>query len=389
MPIYLDNNATTQLDERVLEAMLPYLRDQYGNASSVHRYGRLMRTAIENAREQLGALVGVHSSQVIFTSSGTEANNFALRGVIGRRQPATIAISSIEHASLREPAFDMRKDGWRVEEVGVDQQGYVLQEMLQTALSLRPVWLSVMTANNETGVIQDITSIAAAAQEIGTVFHTDASQAAGKVPLDFGGCGAQLMTLSSHKLYGPLGAGALIIDKKVELQPLLIGGGHEKGFRAGTENVAAIVGFGAAAELAQQMLESGAVKMLQLRRQLEQGLNTIPAIRIFAQQSKRLPNTVLFGVIGCHGEALLMQLDRRGIAVSSGSACRSHTHEPSHVLTAMAVEPELGLTAIRVSIGRYNTEQDIAKFIETLAGIVSTFSNANVDSVRAVSGLRK
>lgn len=389
MPIYLDNNATTQLDERVLEVMLPYLRNQYGNASSVHRYGRLMRTAIENARAQIGALVGVHSSQVIFTGSGTEANNLALRGVIGRRQIATIAISSIEHASMREPAFDMRKDGWRVEEVGVDQQGYVSQEMLQTVLSLKPVWLSVMTANNETGVIQDITSIAVAAQEIGTVFHTDASQAAGKIPLDFDQFGVQLMTLSSHKLYGPLGAGALIIDKKVELQPLLIGGGHEKGLRAGTENVAAIVGFGAAAQLTQQMLESSAVKMLQLRKQLEQGLNTIPAVRIFAQQSKRLPNTVLFGVIGCHGETLLMQLDRRGIAVSSGSACRSHTHEPSHVLTAMAVEPELGLTAIRASIGRYNTEQDIAKFIETLAGIVSTFSNANVDSVRAVSGLRK
>lgn len=387
MPIYLDNNATTRLDTRVFEAMLPFLRDQYGNASSVHRFGRMARAAVENAREQVAELVGAHSSQVIFTGSGTEANNFALRGVIAQRPPTVIAMSAVEHASVREPALALRQEGWRVEEIGVDHQGYVSRESWYAIFDQKPCWLSVMLANNETGVIQDIETIAIAAREKGAVMHTDASQAAGKIPVHFERSGVHLMTLSSHKLYGPLGVGALIRDKQVELQPLLMGGGHEKGLRAGTENTACIVGFGAAAELAQHVLESSAAKMLQLRQQLERDLMTIPAVRIFAQHARRLPNTVQFGVEGCHGETLLLQLDRRGIAVSSGSACRSHVHKVSHVLEAMSVEPVLGLTAIRVSIGRYNTKEDIEKFIRALTDIVVTVSYDGIGSERAVNGI--
>lgn len=378
MPVYLDNNATTPLDPRVLEAMLPYLQGIYGNPSSVHRYGRLTGGAIERAREQVAALVGAQSGRIIFTGGGTEANNLALKGIVGDHRSGHILISAIEHASLREPAFNLRQQGWEIDELPVNSDGVIEVDSVGDYLRKETALASVMLANNETGAIQPVSDIAARLKGSAAVLHTDVSQAAGKIPVDFAAIGAQMMTLSSHKLYGPMGAGALIIDKSIDLRPVQIGGGHEYGLRAGTPNVAAIVGFGMAAELAREELSQRSAHMRILRERLETGLHALPEVCIFAEQTERLPNTVQFGVHDCHGETLLLQLDRLGFAVSSGSACHSDVHEPSHVLRAMQVDAELALTAIRVSIGKDTQEKDIDRFVTALDVIVGDFRRTDV-----------
>lgn len=378
MPIYLDNNATTPLDPRVLDAMLPYLQDIYGNPSSVHRYGRLTSGAVERAREQVAALAGAHASQVAFTSGGTEANNLAINGIAGHRVGGHIAISAIEHPSMLEPALALRDRGWKVDEIPVNAHGVIDCAALAGILQQDTVLVAVMLANNETGAIQPVAEVARLLESRNIVLHTDASQAAGKMPVDFAASGAHLMTLSSHKLYGPLGAGALIVDKSIALQPVQLGGGHENGLRSGTPNVAAIVGFGAAAELARLELTQRTAHMRALQSRLETALRAIPEIFIFAKGVERLPNTVQFGVRGCHGETLLLQLDRLGFAVSSGSACHSDVHEASHVLLAMRIESDLALTAIRVSVGKDTAEEDVDRFVAALVSIVETFRGSSV-----------
>ncbi len=364
MPVYFDHNATTALDGRVLQAMLPYLREHYGNPSNVHSWGRMARAAIDQAREQVAALVNAHPSQVAFTSGGTEANNLALKGGVARMTVGRIAVSAIEHASLLGPAQALARQGWGVDSVAVDDQCRILPSSLSEALNNRPRLVSVMMANNETGVIQDIAAIGAQARAAGAVVHTDASQAAGKIPVDFFACGAHLMTLSAHKMYGPKGVGALIVDKTLEIEPLLHGGGHEAGRRGGTENVAGIVGFGAAAELARaEQAERGAL-LSELRNMLETRLRDVAGVVMFAELAERLPNTVMIGAAGIDGEMLLMNLDRKGIAVSSGSACASG--KPSHVLLAMGVAGDLARGAIRISLGKDNTRQDVENFVAVL-----------------------
>lgn len=364
MPVYLDHNATTALDGRVLQAMLPYLREHYGNPSSVHSWGRMARAAIDQAREQVAALVNAHPSQVVFTSGGTEANNLALKGTAARMAVGRAAISAIEHASLLGPAQALARQGWSVDSVAVDDQCRILLSSLSEALNNRPRLVSVMMANNETGVIQDIATIGAQARAAGAVVHTDASQAAGKIPVDFFACGAHLMTLSAHKMYGPKGVGALIVDKALEIEPLLHGGGHEMGRRGGTENVAGIVGFGAAAELARDELAERGALLSELRNMLETRLRDVAGVVVFAEQAECLPNTVMIGAAGIDGEMLLMNLDRKGIAVSSGSACASG--KPSHVLLAMGVAGDLARGAIRISLGKDNTRQDVENFVAVL-----------------------
>lgn len=378
MPVYLDNNATTPLDPRVLEAMLPYLQGIYGNPSSIHRYGRLTGGAVERAREQVAALVGAQAGQVVFTSGGTEANNLAVNGVAGGRAGGHIVISAVEHPSLLEPALALRDKGWKVDEIPVNAHGVIDCATLTEVLRQDTALVAVMLANNETGAIQPVAEVARRLAGSGIVLHTDVSQAAGKIPVDFAACGAHLMTLSSHKLYGPLGAGALVVDKSIALQPVQLGGGHENGLRSGTPNVAAIVGFGAAAELARLELAQRAAHMRGLRSHLETALHAIPEICIFAEDVERLPNTVQFGVRGCHGETLLLQLDRLGFAVSSGSACHSDAHEASHVLLAMRVETDLALTAVRVSLGKDTAEEDVDRFITALASIAETLRGSSV-----------
>ena len=385
MTVYLDNNATTQLDPRVFEAMRPYMQDIYGNGSSLHRYGRLIRSGIEQAREQLAQAVQAHPDQIIFTSSGTEANNLAIKGVAAAApHKAAIAISSIEHPSVREPAFALRRQGWQINEIRVNAEGVVdLAAIQDDVITDQTRLVSVMSANNETGAIQPLSEIAEITRRNGAVLHTDATQSLGKNPIRFAGLGAQLLTLSAHKCHGPLGAGALLIDRGTVLQAQILGGDHERLMRAGTENVAAIVGFGKAAELAADELNERSEKVLLLRKQLEAELKQIPEVCIFAEGVERLPNTVQFGVAGCHGETLLLQLDRAGVAVSSGSACHSQVHEPSHVLTAMGVASELALTAVRVSLSQYTTNQDIAEFMQAFMKIVMEFRFTSVRAANA------
>ncbi|GAB4301419.1 cysteine desulfurase family protein [Sulfurivermis fontis] len=365
--IYLDHNATTPLDERVLEAMLPWLRGNWGNPSSVHALGRAARAALEQAREQVAALAGAHPSQVIFTSGGTEANNAALKGVAARLPAARLAASAVEHASVQQPLAALGRAGWTVASIPVTDQGQVTVQAVEAALREGARLVSVMWANNETGVVNDIGAIAGVVRAAEAVLHTDAVQALGKWPVDFAASGAHLMSVSAHKLNGPKGVGALLLDKAVDMEPLLHGGGQEKGRRGGTENLAGIVGFGRAAELAAAELASRRERLLKLRQRLERGLQEqVPQAVVFAARAERLPNTVFLALPGIDGETLLLELDRLGLALSSGAACGSGYSEPSHVLRAMGVAADLARCAVRVSLGAGNTEQDVDTLIAAL-----------------------
>lgn len=363
--IYLDHNATTPLDERVLEAMLPYLGACYGNASALYRWGRLSRAAVDAAREQVAALVGAHPSQVIFTSGGTEANNLAIKGLGFGRPPGLGVAGATEHPSVTEPLHWLAGRGWRVASIPVDRNGRPEPAFLDDLGVGSLDFGSLMLANNETGVIHEVAPIAMRIRELGGFFHVDAVQAAGRIPIDFPATGAHALSLSAHKIHGPKGIGALVADRALPLEPLLHGGGQEQGLRAGTENVAGIVGFGMAAELARIELEPRRSRSMNLRRELESGLKCLPGVTIFGEEAERLPNTVHFGVAGCDGENLVMNLDRKGFAVSSGSACAGG-REPSPVLTAMGVDPETARSAIRVSLGKDNTGTEIVRFLESL-----------------------
>jgi len=351
----------------VLDAMLPFLKSFYGNPSSLYRHGRVARTAIDRAREQVAALAGCASSQVIFTSGGTEANNLALATL---SSGTNLAVSAIEHPSITEPALNLKKCGHGLTIIEVDSNGLITQDAIDQLIRYQPRLASIMLANNETGIIQDVAHVASQLRAKGVMIHTDAVQAAGKIPVAFNRLGVHLMSLSSHKIYGPKGCGALIFEKGVQIKPMLFGGGQEQDLRAGTENVAAIAGFGKAAELAQEELAQYYNRMSVLRKLLEDGLMTIPKLTIFAHQAQRLPNTVQFGIPEMDGEMLLMKLDQKGVAISSASACASGGGKPSSVLTAMGVEASLAKSAIRISLGRTNTEDEIAEFINLLKILV-------------------
>ena len=364
--IYLDNNSTTLLDSRVLESMLPFIQHQYGNATSRHLFGRAARQALDQAREQVAETCGAHPSQVIFTSGGTEANNFAIHGMAGNNENAKqVAVSAIEHPAVTRPAFALRENGYRVAVIAADHFGNTDPLSLEVALEKPTSLVSVMLANNETGVIQDITKLAEIAKSKGALFHTDAVQALGKIPLDFSALGVNAMTVSSHKINGPQGAGALILDKRVDIKPLLHGGGQEKGLRSGTENVAAIVGFGSACALIKNELASREKITSQLRDALNIGLKDLGAT-IFGDKAARLPNTSFFAFNEIEGETLVMALDRKGFAVASGSACSSDSTEPSHVLMAMGIASDLARGAIRVSFGANNTTEQLNAFLTVL-----------------------
>jgi len=357
---------------QVVDAMLPYLTQTIGNPSSVHRYGRMSRQAIDDARIQVAALVNAEPSQVIFTSGGTEANNLAILGSCKKWPTGRLAVSAIEHPSVLEPAQLQASLGWSLDKIAVTEQGLITAESFNKVIVKDTKLVSVMMANNETGVIQDLAPLISKARENGIWFHSDVSQAAGKIEVDIKQCPAHLMTLSSHKMYGPRGVGALIIDKSIEIDPILVGGGQEKNLRSGTENIAAIVGFGMAAEMAKNELHARQQLLSDMQLQLEAGLKKIPSVTIFAEQAKRLPNTTLFAIEGIEGDALLMLLDKKGYAVSSGSACHSSKTEASHVLKAMSVDDRTGSGAIRVSLGIQNTIADIEGFLSALNEILET-----------------
>ena len=372
-PVYFDWNATTPLEPLVRDAMLPWLGAsetvRFGNASSRHDYGRQARAAIDEARARVATAVGAHPTEVIFTSGGSEANNLFVKGAAACLKPGMLAFSAIEHPCVREPAYQLRRTGWTLKEIAVDAQGVIDGEDWQQTLLARPTLVSVMLANNETGVVQDIARLAAEARASGAWFHTDAVQALGKLELDFRALGVSAMTLSAHKIGGPLGAGALVLDKRVELAPLIAGGGQERGLRSGTENVAAIVGFGVACERAVARRESESQRLAQLRAELEDQLLAQGAV-VFARAAERLPNTVFFAFDNIDGETLVAKLDRAGFACASGSACSSAQPEPSHTLLAMGVDPLVARGAVRVSLGRDTTAQEVGRFGGVLARVV-------------------
>lgn len=376
-PAYLDYNATTPLEPAVLAAMLPYLQQQHGNASSRHEYGRAARKAIDEARQQVAYATGSHPTEVVFTSGGSEANNLFVKGAAANLKPGLIAISSIEHPCVREPAKVLAKQGWTMHEIAVDAAGRIDADDYAATLAQSPKLISVMRANNETGVLQDVALLAeqakASVASRGAWFHSDAVQALGKIKVDFRALGVHGLTVSAHKIGGPKGAAALIVDKRVEIAPLISGGGHERGLRSGTENVAAIVGFGAACEIAVQRLNSEPQRLMALRDELEQGL-VAQGARIFGAGVQsiegRLPNTVYFSIPGIDGETLVGKLDRVGFAVASGAACSSANPEPSHVLLAMGVDSEVARGAVRISLGAATTPQQVKDFLVALDGMV-------------------
>ena len=363
--VYFDHNATTQIDGRVLDAMLPWMRTQSGNPSSRHQFGRAAREAVAQAREQVARACGAQASQVVFTASGTEANNLAIKGLADYVPRGQILSSAVEHPCVTRSAMAMRALGHTSNSIPVNSDGKVDRAEMKAQLGQPTSLVSVMLANNETGVLQDVSELAELARGHGSLMHTDAVQALGKIALNFNDLNVHAMTVSSHKLHGPQGAAALILDKRVDIQPLLHGGGQERGLRSGTENVAAIVGFGLACELASQQLADYQSHTLSLRTQLEKGLASMNA-SIFGAQSTRLSNTSFFAMDGIEGETLVVALDRKGYAVASGSACSSDSTEPSAVLLAMGVQEELARGAVRVSLGTQNSAQQVADFLQHL-----------------------
>jgi len=367
-PVYLDHNATTPLAPAVLAGMLPWLENRCGNASSRHEYGRAARQAIDEARQRVAAAVNAHPTEIVFTSGGSETNNLFLKGAAAFLKPGLLAVSAVEHPCVLKPAAQLVRLGWKMREIAVDASGTIDAADYSAVLAGKPALISVMTANNETGVIQDIAALATAARSTGAWFHSDAVQALGKLSIDFrvlNAAGVHALTLSAHKANGPKGAAALVLDKRVELQPLIAGGGHERGLRSGTENVPAIVGFGIAAELAAQRVAELPMRLKMLQGRLEKGLQALGAT-VFAIDVPRLPNTSYFAFADIDGETLVGKLDREGFAVASGAACSSANPEPSHVLRAMGVVPEIARGAVRVSLGAENTEVDIDQFINAL-----------------------
>ena len=348
--------------------MLPWLESQFGNASSRHEFGRAARRAVDQARQQVAAAVNAHPTEVVFTSGGSEANNLFLKGAAASLKPGLIAVSAIEHPCILKPAAQLAGQGWQVRQVAVDGSGRLNLADYAEVLLARPKLISVMMANNETGVVQDVAALAGTAKAGGGWFHSDAVQALGKMVIDFrclNAAGVHALTLSAHKVCGPKGAAALVLDKRVELQPLVAGGGHERGLRSGTENVPAIVGFGVAAELAAQRVAELPARLRAMQAKLESGLAALGA-QIFATDANRLPNTSYFAFPDIDGETLVGKLDREGFAVASGAACSSANPEPSHVLRAMGVAPEIARGAVRVSLGAGNTETEINQFINAL-----------------------
>lgn len=372
--VYLDHNATTPLDPRVLEAMLPYLKEFYGNPSSVHEFGRTTRKAVEKARGEVASLVSAGDEQeIVFTSGGTESDNHAVRGVVHALQNKRnhIITSSIEHHAVYNLCKFLEKNSAKATYLPVDEYGVVDMEALKKSVTDKTVLISIMWANNEVGTIEPIEEIAAFAKEKGIIFHTDAVQAAGKIPINLGTSGISLASVSAHKIYGPKGVGALYIRKGTKISPLIIGGHHERNRRAGTENVAGIVGFGEAARLAKKELEKESAYLTGLVDYLYEGIKKrVPDVRLNGHPKNRLPNTLNVGFRYIEGESIVLNLDMEGIAVSTGSACTSGSLEPSHVLTAMGIDPAETQGSVRFSLGKGNTKEDIDYVLEVLPPII-------------------
>ena len=364
LPIYMDNHATTPLDPRVLEAMMPYLTNKFGNAASRnHQYGWEAEEAVEEARKQIAALIGADPREIVITSGATESDNLAVKGVayMYREKGDHIITAVTEHKAILDTCKHLEKDGFRVTFLPVNNKGLVDLDDLKNAITDKTVLISIMTANNEVGVIQDVKEIGRIARERGVLFHTDAVQAAGKVPFDVNAMNIDIASLSAHKMYGPKGVGALYVRRRnprVLLTPIIDGGGHERGMRSGTLNVPGIVGFGKAAELARTDFAKESAEMFRLREKLRTTFEReLDEIYINGDLEKRLPGNLNMSFAYVEGESLLMGIN--DIAVSSGSACTSASLEPSYVLKALGVGEDLAHTSIRFGVGRFNTEEEV------------------------------
>ncbi len=379
-PIYLDNNATTRTDPRVVEAMLPYFTEKFGNAASRnHAFGWEAEEAVDNAREQVGSLIGAGAKEIVFTSGATESNNLALKGVAAmyRKKGDHVVTVVTEHKAVLDPCKRLERDGFKVTFLPVDKYGQVSAEQVAAALTDKTILVSVMAANNEIGTLQPIGQIGKLCKQRGVLFHTDAVQAVGKVPVDVDEMGIDLLSLSAHKIYGPKGIGALYVrrkDPRVRLDPIIDGGGHERGMRSGTLPVPLIVGLGLACELCRKERETEAKRLFALRERLRQGITSkLEDVYLNGHPTERLPGNLNISFAYVEGEALMMGI--KDVAVSSGSACTSASLEPSYVLKALGVGDELAHSSIRFGLGRFNTEEEVDFVID--------------DVVRAVNHLRQ
>ena len=380
--IYLDNAASTQIHEDVLNSMLPFLKEQYGNPSSIHRYGRLTRKAIHKARKQIASLINADPAEILITSGGTESNNTALVGISSQFPSSQIITSSIEHDAILEPCKKLNSNGFHVDYLPVDNFGMVDTSDLQNIISEKTSLVSVMFGNNEVGTIQPIAKIAKICHENKVLFHTDAVQAVGKLPVDVKELGIDLLSISSHKLHGPKGIGALYIKDGVKIDPIILGGGQEFRLRSGTENVASIVGFGQACEIAQNNLFKNISFIKKLQTLLiKKVLDQIPETTFNGHSESRLSNNTHFTFLGVNGEDLIIKLDEYGIAASTGSACSVNTQKASHVLESMGFSLEQITGSLRLTIGIFNTENEINETVDILKKIV--------EELRAVSPFKE
>lgn len=371
-PVYLDCHATTPVDRRVLDAMLPFFCEDFGNAaSSTHQWGWKAQAAVETARRDVAALVGASAREIVFTGGATESNNTALHGVAARTAPdrRRLVISAIEHKSVIEAAHRLDRDGWDVVEVPVHADGRINLEALTEAVTPSTALVSVMAANNEIGVLQPLAEVGAIAKRAGALFHVDAAQGVGKTPIDVASMHIDLLSLTAHKINGPKGSGALFVRRRLELEPLLIGGGHERGLRAGTLNVPGIVGLGVACALARAEMATEVPRLAALRDRLFEGLRAgLGGVTINGSTAHRLPNNLHVSFDGVDGESLLIGIG--DIAVSSGSACSSASATPSHVLTAIMGADRVPSASIRFGLGRFTTDDDVDYAIEKFVTVV-------------------
>ncbi len=373
--IYLDNAATTAVSEQVLRAMLPYFTECYGNASAIHGTGRDAKKAVERARRQAAAALGAQPQEIYFTAGGSESDNWAIKGAAFANQAKGrhLVTTAIEHHAVLHTCQWLENQGWEVTYLPVDKEGFVTAEQVGQAIRQDTVLVSVMAANNEIGTIEPISEIGSICRERGVLFHTDAVQAVGAVPLLVDDLNADLLSLSAHKFHGPKGIGALYIRSGVTIDSLVHGGAQERGHRAGTENVPAIVGLGEAIEIAVNSLTENAVRMTRLRNRLLNGLTErIPAMRLNGAKDKRLPNNLNVSFDGIEGEAVLLRLDLDGIAASSGSACTAGSLDPSHVLMAIGLSCDEAKGSLRLTLGTDTTEAEMDETVRVLAEVVGS-----------------
>jgi cysteine desulfurase len=374
-PIYLDYHATTPVDPRALDAMLPYFGERFGNAASrSHAFGWDAEKAVDRARQQVASLIGASAAEIVFTSGATESNNIALKGIAAslRQKGDHIITTVIEHKSVLDVCRQLEKDGWRVTRLGVNRDGRVDPDEVRSAVTDRTVLVSVMAANNEIGSIQPLAEIGAITRDRGVLLHTDASQAAGKIPLDVRALGVDLLSFTAHKMYGPKGVGALYVRKRsprIELAPLFHGGGHERGVRSGTLNVPGIVGFGRAAEVDAEDLPDESLRLAVLRdRLLDRLAARLPGVGLNGPRERRLPHNLNVHFTGVEGESILMAID--DIALSSGSACSSGSVEPSYVLKAIGVPDGLALASVRFGLGRFTSQEEVDYAAEKVPRVI-------------------